>query len=128
MGGCFSRLASMQSKATEFTDLNRRTRITAPNAQRPSFSRRSVNGLWNLLRGFAAEPFGNHNDRSVCYTAALARWLTGIPLTKCRVTVKREPRDVVLNDKWSRTSGQKPGYCILHGARDEIDAFLWVIT
>lgn len=55
--------------------------------------------------------------------AALARWLTGKPLTKCRVTVKTEPRDVVLNDKRNGTRGQKPGQCILHGGRHKMNAF-----
>lgn len=60
--------------------------------------------------------------------AALARWLTGIPLTKCRVTVKREPRDVVLNDKRHGTFGQTPSHFILHDAWDKIKAFLWIFT
>lgn len=60
--------------------------------------------------------------------AALARWLTGIPLTKCRVTVKREPRDVVLNDKRNGTFGQKPSHFILHDTWDKIEAFLWIFT
>lgn len=55
--------------------------------------------------------------------AALARWLTGKPLTKCRVTVKTEPPDVVLNDKRNGTRGQKPGQCILHGGRHRMNAF-----
>lgn len=60
--------------------------------------------------------------------ASLARWLAGIPLTKCRVTVKREPRDVVLNDKRNGTFGQKPRHFILHDAWDKIEALLWIFT
>lgn len=48
--------------------------------------------------------------------SALARRLTGSPLTKCRVTVKTEPRDVVLTDKRSGTFGQKPSHVVLHDA------------
>lgn len=60
--------------------------------------------------------------------AALARWLTGIPLTKCRVTVKTKPRDVVLNDKRNGTPGQKPSHFIVHDDRDKNIAFLWIFT